>query len=98
MSPATPVLCPDPGGAQCGVELPKVFGQFGSPGHARTGLVRVLEAENFGVQSLTREIDGRVCVVPAAIGRVIRAVAEQGESRVGSLDTNLMFSTGFQPE
>src|SRR5437660_3785093 len=88
----------EPGGAQCGVELAKVFRQFGGPGHARAGLVRVFEAENFGVQGLTREIDGRVCVVLAAIGGVIGAVADQGESGVGGLDANLMFSTGFQPE
>ena len=40
----------------------------------------------------------RVWEVVAAIGRVIRAVPDQGESGVGSLDANLMFSTGFQPE
>ena len=38
-----------PGGAQCAVQLAQVFGQFGGPGHARTGLVGVFEAENFGV-------------------------------------------------
>src|SRR3989442_9842278 len=82
----------EPGRAQCGVELAKVFRQFGGPGHARTGLVRVFEAENFGVQGLTREIYGRVCVILAAIGGVIRAIADQGQSGVGSLDANLMFS------
>jgi len=86
------------GGAQCAVQLAKVFGKFGGPCHARTGLVGVFEAENFGVQGLTRKFDGCVCVVLGAIGRVIGAVADQGESGVGSLHANLMFSTGFQPE
>src|ERR1019366_1971510 len=86
------------GGTQGGVELAKVFGQFGCPSHAPAGLVRVFEAEDFGVQGLTRKINGRVGVVRSAIGRVIRAVADQGKSGVGSLDADLMFATGFQPE
>ena len=86
------------GGAQCAVQLAKVFGKFGGPCHARTGLAGVFEAENFGVQGLTREVDGCFCVILAAIGRVIRAVADQGESGVGSLDADLVLSTGFQAE
>jgi len=86
------------GGAQGGFELTKVFGQFSGPGHAPTGLVRVFEAEGFGVQGLPREINGRVGKVRPAIGRVIRAVTDQGKSGVGSLDADLMFPSGFQPE
>ena len=35
-----------PGGAQGGLELAKVFGQFCRPGHALTRLVRVFETED----------------------------------------------------
>ena len=61
------------GGTQGGVELAKVFGQFGGPGHALAGLFRVFEAEDFGMQGLTRKINGRVGVVRFG-GRVRRRV------------------------
>ena len=90
-------LAPRQAGTQGSLKLAKVFGQFCRPGHALAGLVRVFEAKDFGVQSLTREINGRVGVVRSPIGRVVGAVADQGESGVGSLDADLMFSTGLQP-
>jgi hypothetical protein len=37
--------------------LAKVLGHFSGPGHAPAGLLRVLEAQDFGVQGLAREID-----------------------------------------
>ena len=55
----------EPGGAQAGFELAKVFGQFRGPAHARAWLVRMFEGKDFRVQCLAREINARVCWCPA---------------------------------
>ena len=86
------------GATQGGLKLSEVFGQFSGPKHALAGFFGVFEGKDFGVQSLTREINGSVGGVLSAPGRIIRAVTDQGVSSVGRLDADLMFPTGLQPE
>src|ERR1035438_9341607 len=56
----------------------------------------MFEGEDFCVQGLARELNARDCGVRAADSRIVRAVAEQGESGVGSLNANLMLPAGFE--
>ena len=62
------------------------------------GLLGMFEAEDFRVQGLPREINARIWVVRSAKSRVVSAVADQGQSGVRSLGSDLMFSAGFQTE
>src|SRR5258707_996843 len=62
------------------------------------GLLGMFEAEDFRVQGLPREINARICVVRSAKSRVVSAVADQGQSGVRSLGSDLMFSAGFQTQ
>ena len=67
-----------PVATQVGFELAEVFGQFCGPGHALTGMFRVFQGEDFGVQGLPRKINGPVGGVLSAPTRMICAVTDQG--------------------
>src|ERR1017187_3016454 len=87
-----------PAGPQSRLKLPKVFWQFGSPAHSRSGPGWMFQCQDFRVQCLSWKIGGGTGAGPGAIFRMIRAVAKQRQSGVGCLDANLMFPAGFEPE
>jgi len=87
-----------PGRTQGRFELAQVLGQFRRPTHALARLVRVFEAEGFGMQGLPREFNERTVMIVSAMGRIICAVADQRMSGVGGLRADLMLPARLQPE
>ena len=85
-------------GTQGGFELAQVFGQFRRPGHAPCRAVPGVRGS--GLRRARPDAGNRWAagVVPSAIFRVIRAVADQRQPGVGGLDADLMFAAGLQPE
>src|SRR5258708_29774036 len=97
--PRSPYLSgSNPPGTQRSFEPAEVLRQFRCPTQAPAGLLGMFEGEDFGVQSLPREINVAIRAVQSAKSRVVGAVADQGQAGVRSLRANLMFSAGFQTE
>ena len=58
----------------------------------------MFQGQDFRVQGLSREIEERPGAGVAATTWIIGAVANQRQPGMGSLNANLVFAAGFQPE
>ena len=58
----------------------------------------MFKGEDFGMQGLAREFNPCVIWVRSSQRRVVRAVADQGEPGIRSLDADLMFPAGLEPQ
>ena len=88
----------EPTGTECRFELAEIFRKGSAPAQVSAEPLGMFEGEDFGVQGLSRKVDDPIGGVRAAKGKVIGAVADQGQSGVRGLGADLMFSAGFELE